>query len=232
MRRYRLGSDDLFKKRKSSRQKRSSKQLITRPVKWLFVCEGSKSEPIYIKRLIEYYKNKSNKNLVYKVEGTGKNTESLVNSVDSYLETVNELKRRSNIPYVKIFTAFDKDSFSKNKFNNAIFKSNKNGYITLWSNECFELWFILHYQYLDSDTGRKMYYEKLSSKFNCNYEDNKAEDYFDLLDSDNNLIVAYSNAIKLYDYFLNEKSFAKKCPCTMMFKLIDELNAYFEVNLV
>ena len=67
-----MGSDDLFKKRKSSRQKRSSKQLITRPVKLLFVCEGSKSEPIYIKRLIEYYKNKSNKNLVYKVEGTGK----------------------------------------------------------------------------------------------------------------------------------------------------------------
>lgn len=62
---------------------------------------------------------------------------------------------------------FDKDSFKKGQFNNAIFTAEKKDYIPIWSNEC-----VLNIKY------------------------NKADNHFDLLNSEVNLKNAYNEVRK------------------------------------
>jgi len=48
----------------------------------------------------------------------------------------------------------------------------KAGFKCAYSNDAFELWFTLHYNYYDQQQHRSFYYEKLSAFWNINYEKN------------------------------------------------------------
>lgn len=65
------------------------------------------------------------------------------------------------VPYEKVCVVFDKDSFSKEQFNTAIDMGINKGYIVAWSNECFELWFLEHFNYFCTDLPREEYFKKL-----------------------------------------------------------------------
>lgn len=119
-----MGTDDLFKKRKGAKRKRKEAIRDIVPYRYLIVCEGKKTEPNYfqgIKRKIEVkYKDKVDvKNKVeLDIEGTGRNTKDLV-------EYAIRLRSLSEIPYGHTWVVFDKDSFSDEQFNNAIFMANR-----------------------------------------------------------------------------------------------------------
>lgn len=224
-------AEQLFKRQRLavSREKRNIQK--NRSQRWLFVCEGSKTEPNYIKSLIAYY-NKISEEADIKVDavGDGRNTVSLVKSVDDFLERTEEYKRVSDIPYEKIFVLFDKDSFGSDKFNAAIDISIRRGYIPIWSNECFELWYILHFEYYQSDSGRDLYFEKLSQLLKMKYD--KADNVFDKIHNEKNITLAYNYAKKLMDKHKCETSPAKKVPCTQMPDLIDLLEEKLKINII
>ncbi|HAU86320.1 MAG TPA: hypothetical protein DCW90_12740 [Lachnospiraceae bacterium] len=224
-----MGSDDLFKKRREGRKTRVSKEKKMRAETWLFVCEGKETEPNYFESLLEYANSKSDKKLRYVVKGTGRNTESLVNSIDDFLSFGDDLQKEVNIPYGKIFAIFDKDSFKKGQFNNAIFLAQKKGYHVLWSNECIELWFLLHFMPLKSNITREEYFNKLGNILNHTYEKN--DDHFAMLNTPDNLKKAVYSAEQLYKEFQYEGSFAKMAPCTTVFQLIYELESYLGIKL-
>ena len=125
------------------------------------MCEGTKTEPQYFIDLIEYINSVSKKKIKYKVEGTGRNTKSLVESVEDFFYFSDNLINKAIIRYAKVFTVFDKDDFTNEAFNTAIKMSEDRGYISLWSNQCIELWFLLHFEYLQSDISRNDYFKKL-----------------------------------------------------------------------
>ena len=131
-----MGSDNLFSKRREERKKRKENIQKQKSNKWLIICEGTKTEPNYFQEVIKDI----NKNLTdeyklnVKIIGKGKNTISLVKSVDELLNYIDESKT-STIPYGKIFVVFDKDDFKSDFFNKAILTCEKNGYIPLWSNQ-------------------------------------------------------------------------------------------------
>ena len=220
-----MGSDDLFKRRKNARKERRSKAIELRNEQWLIVCEGAKTEPEYFRNLINDVNDKSNKKVICEIKGTGKNTETLVSHVDKLVQVDDETLRK-HIPYAKVFVAFDKDSFREEQFNNAIYNALRSGYIPLWSNQCFELWFILHYEFMNSDLYRTQYFEKLSGIFNCSYE--KAADHYNMLGGMKRIRKAYENAKRLYNRYINEGETRpyKMAPCTTVFRLIDELESY------
>jgi hypothetical protein len=224
-----MGKDDFYKKRKQEREARKRKERKIKAETWLFVCEGVETEPNYIKDLIKYANSKSDKTIKIKVEGVGKNTESLVKSVDKYFADVDVIKTKEDIPYGKIFTVFDKDSFEKSQFNNAISISHKKGYIPIWSNECIELWFLLHFSFFTSDVHRTEYFDKLSKIFNKNYK--KSDYIFNMLNSDKNLKTAVNNAKRLYCETQNISSYSNRVPCTTVFKLIKEIEEYLGIKL-
>lgn len=224
-------SDQLFKKRKQARQKREARIRKSRSETWLFVCEGTKTEPNYLKSLLNYSNSLSKESPIkYEIGGTGKNTESLVRSVEDFFEYADEQRaKKKGLIYSKIFVLFDKDSFSKNQFNKAIELAESKGYIPIWSNECFELWFILHFHDYRADSGRQSYYDKLTELLGIKYD--KADDIFELIHSPENIKKAMMFAKRLDREFIYEKSPAKKVPCTQMFVLIEEIQNVLKINL-
>lgn len=224
-----MGTDDLFNKRRKERQKRVSKELKIRAEKWLIVCEGEETEPNYFKRLLDYVNAKTDKKIKYTIEGTGRNTESLVSCIDGYFTFVDELKIKEDIPYGKVFAVFDKDSFKKGQFNNAIHMSIKKGYIPIWSNECIELWFLLHFDLLSSNITRNVYFKKLSKILGHEYQ--KSENHFDMLNTELNLKTAIQNANRLYCELQHISSYADRAPCTTVFKFIEEIEEYIGMKL-
>ena len=85
---------------------------------------------------------------------------TLVESVNNLFDFTSKEVSKVNIPYGKVFVVFDKDDFTPNAFNKAIEKCENNGYIALWSNECIELWFLLHFNYLSSNILGVITYKK------------------------------------------------------------------------
>lgn len=224
-----MGTDNINKRRSIERKQRISRELQTRAETWLIVCEGTKTEPNYFKALFDYINSKYGKKINCIVKGTGKNTKGVVKSVDEFFRFSDDLVSSTDIPYGKVFTVFDKDDFSDNDFNSAIKMSERKGYISLWSNQCIELWFILHFEYFHSNCSRKVYFEKLSEILSSKYQKN--DNHFDLLGQLNNVKTAIKNSKKLFNNYKKDQTPSKMAPCTTIFKLFDEIEDYLGIEL-
>lgn len=140
-------------------------------VRILLVCEDTKSAVYYFKRIQELLP--PNVVFLYSL-GTGMNTQSLINEVDN-IRCREE--KRLRISFDQIWAFFDKDSFGDAQFDNAIRSGVAKGYRVAWSNECFELWYLLHFQKQFSAMSRKAIYDRLSVHLGVrHYEDLKGED--------------------------------------------------------
>lgn len=224
-----MGSEDLAKRRKNERTTRISKEQELRAETWLIVCEGTKTEPKYFTGLLDYVNTLTDKKIKFKVVGTGRNTESLVNSVDDLFNFTDKEISIKKIKYGKTFIVFDKDDFTKSAFNNAVRMCIRKGYVSLWSNECIELWFLLHFDYLESAISRKEYFKKLTKKLKVEYKKNV--DNFSLLGKLEKIPKAYKYAKKLGENLNCEAEPADRKPCTMLYKIIDEIEEYLSLKL-
>lgn len=114
-----MGTDNIFKRQKNVRIKRKENILKQKSSEWLVVCEGVETEVNYFLGAVESINSELKKEdrLKVKVVGQGMNTKSLVSSVDDLINKIDKLRFKT-IPYGKIFVVFDKDSFSKNNFDN------------------------------------------------------------------------------------------------------------------
>ncbi|WOV83670.1 RloB family protein [Sporosarcina jeotgali] len=146
-----MGSDDLFKKRKLKRTQATKKVA---PDRFLIICEGTKTEPNYF----NHFKNKiiqKHRDSVYiEIIGEGKNTESLIREAT-------RLKNRANPDYSQVWCVFDKDDFSDEQFNAACQAAQNEGIQLAYSVESFELWYLLHFDYLQTAIHRDQYIAKL-----------------------------------------------------------------------
>jgi hypothetical protein len=102
----------------------------------LIVCEEEKTEPNYFKAF-----KVTSANVV--VIGLGTNTVKLVSSTIA----LKELALKKEITYDQVWCVFDRDSFSKTDFNNALLLALQNGIEVAYSNEAFEVWYLLHFSY-------------------------------------------------------------------------------------
>jgi len=127
-------------------------------------AEGKKTEPIYFeikKKKIE--KEIRRKNIKIEINkggySGGYNTKSLVDFTLDFIET-----EKIDLREDECWVVFDKDDFNRN-FNNAINKAKKNGLHVAYSNESFELWFLLHFSFTDSAVRRQDYNNKLTENY-------------------------------------------------------------------
>jgi len=104
-------------------------------------CEGEKTEPNYLKGYIEFYFPGTTLILIHK---TKKNT-----PVELVGEAVDE-KNRKDIPEEDQFwVVYDRESsikYPNAKHEEAYAKAKANGIKTAFSNVCFEVWLLLHFQ--------------------------------------------------------------------------------------
>jgi len=238
--------EEFFKKKKGQRKKRKEDIRERAPYKYLIVSEGIKTETNYFQgiqnKINVRYNNTVNikESIELKIEGTGRNTNSLVNVVDTFLVDIDRYLNTSDVLYGHIWVIFDKDDFTDNQFNSAISQANARGYNVGWSNESFELWFLLHFEHLVSGIGREQYNEKLTKHFRENkiftkYKI-KGNDYikniehiFEILYDNGSYKQAINRAEKLLKDFEDKGIYtpSKMKPATTVFKLVLELSQFF-----
>lgn len=191
------------------------------------VSEGTKTEPNYIRSIVDAINKKYNKYTAGKsrieVEGTGRNTKSLLDYARKMVE--------ERLPEAEsVWLMYDKDDFPLDDFDNTSFsiehRKDKRQYHAIWSNECMELWFVLHFQNMDSNICRKQYYELLDKHFRLlgygKYEKNLTNIY-DIIKSKTE--DAIKRAEKQYNNYNNEPP-SKRSPATKVYVLIKELMTY------
>lgn len=213
-----MGSDDLHKKSKKitlDEYKPKSGRKGPPIDKLLIVCEGEETEPNYFN---SFPINLGE--LQVKVIGTGYNTLSLVK------KTIEIIKKdeKAGIKYNQKWCVFDKDSFQN--FDNAIKMAHAHNIRTAYSNEAFELWFILHFNYLHTPLERSQYKHYLDKYLNSSYSKNSKNMYKELLKNEK---TAIDNAKRLFA-LQKKKNLpdSKLNPITTVHLLVEELNKWIE----
>lgn len=221
--------DTYLKKRQYMPPRRRARTVVCRI---LIVCEGEKTEPNYFKSF-----NKTRRGVfVYDVEarGEGKNTMDVVAQAIKEKEMAEE----KGTPYDSVWAVFDRDSFPAEKFNNAINKADGHDVNCAWSNEAFELWYLLHFQYRNTGMRRDKYREAISDAVNnCPEYKTKKKGYKYTKNSGDNYNImndygsqsdAIKRAEKLHNNF-TDRSYHLHNPCTLVYKLVTQLIGKDEV---
>jgi len=139
-----------------------ARKIALRPEHHLIVTEGTKTEPLYFEEIRRRVNSVNHGEWVtVEVRGAGMSTLSL-------LEHAKALAESSVRGYTHVWVVYDRDSFAAADFNavaSACETEDAGGarFHAIWSNECFELWYLLHFEYLQSDLSRDMYAPKLDS---------------------------------------------------------------------
>ncbi|MCZ8036729.1 MAG: RloB family protein [Microcystis sp. LE17-20A] len=197
------------------------RQIKTRETRkrFLIVCEGEKTEVNYFKAFTVP------KKIEFMVKGEGKNSLSLVNKA---IKMIDNLKKDDS--FDQIWCVFDKDNCSKEQFNQAEGLAKQKNIKIAYSNEAFEIWFILHFQYLDIATSRSEYLTILTKQMQKYGLLNKKEKYAKNREDMYEKLKPYqttaiTNAAKL----IQDRDEAKKHPfdanpSTTVQELVQELN--------
>jgi len=199
-------------KRKINSRGYSPRKLETKKPKerFLIVCEGSKTEP-------NYFRSFRVPRDVVEVHGLGEDPSTLVRSAT-------DLKNKDGDDYDQIWCVFDRDSWTLENFNNARSSATSQGFRVAYSNEAFELWYILHFEYLNTGIPRKDYIHKLSLLLGKKYQKNSETIYDELLDKQP---TAIRNAKKLLTEY-DPPVPAKDNPSTTVHLLVQELNRFIQ----
>ena len=133
----------------------------------MIVCEGSKTEPIYF----EGFRVPGR---VLEIKGAGQNTLSLVE------EAIQLRQEQRGQTYDQCWCVFDRDSFPADAFNSAIQKAEAAGFHVAYTNEAFELWYLLHFDDHRSALSRTQYRPILTQRLDHTYEKNSRTLYREL----------------------------------------------------
>lgn len=218
--------DNAVLKRTARVEKKRKEKTREVRVYFLIVCEGEKTEPNYFKSF------KTNvKSFVYTIDTFGEAT----NTKDLVRKTI-IARDKSSQKYDSVWAVFDKDSFSSDNFNSAISLAESNDVKVGWTNEAFELWYLLHFQYRNTAMSRNDYKSAIEEEVNTKiavlskskkpkkfvYEKN-SKDMFAVLEKYGNQQEAIKNAKKL---IANQSctNYAIHNPCTRIHLLVQELN--------
>lgn len=93
------------------------------------------------------------------IVGEGRSTCALVKKTE---EIRHRLEHQRQLKFDRVWVVFDKDDF--NDFNEAIALAERKSFGAAWANEAFELWYLLHFVYLDAAISRVDYIAKLEAE--------------------------------------------------------------------
>ncbi|MBC7509536.1 MAG: RloB domain-containing protein [Ferruginibacter sp.] len=186
---------------------------------FLIVCEGEKTEPNYFRSF-----PKQAGKVICELEFSGGGISTL-----KVVEKAIELRDNSLQKYDRVWAVFDRDSFKSNAFNSAILKAEANGIECAWSNEAFELWYLLHFHNRVTAMKRGEYQKaiekavngKVSRKRPFKYKKNDTGMYKLLNElGSQDMAVKWATALCAK---IPGKAFAKYNPVTQVYKLVQEL---------
>jgi len=211
--------DNALQKRFSQKRerKKKSREIVTY---FLIVCEGEKTEPNYFKSF-----PKQVGKVIYDIEYEGGGISTL-----GVVEKAIELRDKSKQKYDRVWAVFDRDSFTANSFNSAILKAKANSIKCAWSNEAFELWYLLHFHNRITAMTRDQYKKAIEDAVNKKKVKNRKSfqymkndtSMYELLNKFGSQELAIRWAKDLSEN-IDGENFADYNPQTQVFRLVEEL---------
>lgn len=174
--------------------------------RFLIVCEGQKTEPYYFQALRQDHRL----NATVTVMGKGLDPSQLV-------ETAQTERRLDD--YDHVWCVFDRDTWPAQNFNNALVQARRHGIGVAYSNEAFELWYLLHFHYYDTAITRQQYIALLDELLGHPYAKNSRDIYRELRSRQED---ALRNARKLLEQY-DTPNPANDNPSTTVHLLVEEL---------
>lgn len=191
-----------------SRSGYSPRKVNNREIRkvFLIVCEGTQTEP-------NYFRSFRVPKEVIEIKGIGKSPRQIIEEADSM---------NQNGDYDRVWCVFDRDSWTPAEFKQAIDLGKNKGFAIAYSNEAFELWYLLHFQFVNTGISRQQYKKKLDSLLGDSYQKNSGNMYEKL---QKNQATAIKNAEKLLkEYDVIDPT--NNNPSTTVHLLVQELNQY------
>lgn len=223
-------------------KKRNGKSKRIFPEYHLIICEGTETEPNYFQELTNRINKQYKGRISFIIKGKGKGTLNLFEeATQEYEKSTKEIKH--------VWIVYDKDEFPKDSFDNTYYKcktmkkqNNEIGpdedeceknvdveYHAIYSNECIELWFLLHFKYIHVGHNRKEYVSMLNEEMKARnlgeYKKNDVTTCEKLLPY---LETAVNNAERLNDTYGEEDSPWKRNPSTKVYELMNILKKYLK----
>lgn len=206
-------------------QPRRDSNRVLQPEYHLIVTEGTETEPAYFGAIRDIINKKYQGKIKLVVCGEGDNTLSLLNKAR---------KRAEADPngYKHVWVVYDTDDFPSEHIDTTaqlcreLSTDDIITYHAIWSNQCIELWFLLHFSYMQSDLHRNEYWPKLSYWLQRikagNYSKNRT-DMYQLLRS--RMDTAIINAKRLDEENVGKPP-SLSAPGTKVYELIEQLKPY------
>lgn len=187
--------------------------------RFLIVCEGEVTETLYF----ESFPVATDVRVT--VKGEGKNTTSLVATAKSHADKGS---------YNEVWVVYDHDDFGAELFNAAeaairnAGKKRREAWHAAWSNQAFEVWYLLHFDYFDGKLHRHLVQEKVNDCLanHGGYRKNRP-DMYELLKN------RQGDAIRRAEKLTKDHGIAphgstppaSANPCTTVHRLVQALNA-------
>ena len=146
---------------KSWMKNRRDKARMIQPEYHLIASEGTETEPQYFGAIQRIINSKYRDRIQLKVEGIGDNTVNLLMKARQYVQD-------NGMVFKHVWIVYDTDDFPAENIDmvaQLCEEYNVQGetiYHAVWSNQCVELWYLLHFVYMDTDIDRSRYWPKLS----------------------------------------------------------------------
>ncbi len=190
----------------------------------LIVSEGTDTEPAYFEAIRDIINIRYRKKIQLEVSGEGDNTINLFWKVKQRVsDSVNGFRH--------VWVVYDTDDFPAEHIDRVLELCKANStedteYHAVWSNQCVELWYLLHFSYMQSDIHRTAYWPKLTDWLTGigagTYEKNR-KDMYQILRPFMDFAIA--NAKRLEK--INEgKLPSKAAPGTKIYELVEKLKPY------
>ncbi|BDX37306.1 hypothetical protein CYCD_06610 [Tenuifilaceae bacterium CYCD] len=181
---------------------------------FLIICEGENTEPEYFKSF--RLSSARVKTISYTNKG---------NAINFVNEAILEKNKRGK-DFDNYWVVFDMDANTKQDFNRAIQLAKTNKFKVAYSNQAFELWYLLHFGYIQNKMHRRLYKRKLDELLPFPYEKDKETAkrmYAELLNKQGDAI---ANAARVYNEIGNHHSPADEESSTTVYQLVESLNKF------
>lgn len=212
--------------------KRFERKTNCRPPRktFMIVCEGIETEPNYFEAFQKIGRDTKTATIQIIREGGVSIT---------VVKKAKKLKDDGSYGEDEVWCVFDRDAKKENNnqqnFNDAIRLAIENKVNLAISNDAFELWYLLHYEYYESETHRSDLKEMLSSKTRLGekYKKNCDDMYEKLKDKQANAIKYARKLLSNYgidcnnldNLTLEERTrIHNQNPSTTVYKLVEKLN--------
>jgi hypothetical protein len=210
-------------KRQQTR-KRERRNLALRNLFRIY-CEGANTEPEYFKA---FPVNPVTTNIFS--EGYGRSKTALVNHVVELLHEEGFLPNQKNYDSGRQnWVVFDYDWKGETNechdYKEAIALAEKNKIHVAVSNDAFEIWFLLHFCYVDTTMHRSNIYKKLTELLGFDYE-KEGKSVVKVIELYEALLPMQENAIGFAETLMGKKEDLDLChqnPSTTVYKLVKEL---------